>query len=184
MEDRTRAKHWRVLSTCLTSAVQHGYARNPVKEIPRGERPKTTRREAAYFENDELPRLFAAVDEGIFKVLFNAALKTAMRQGELFALTWGDIDLTNSVIHVRRSYTDGHLHEPKNHERREVDLVPELVTLLGEWWGECGSPSDDKLVFPGDGASEYLTPSTVLKRASRCVPSSSSATRTRSPLRA
>jgi integrase len=104
MEDRTRAKHWRVLSTCLTSAVQHGYARNPVKEIPRGERPKTTRREAAYFENDELPRLFAAVDEGIFKVLFNAALKTAMRQGELFALTWGDIDLTNSVIHVRRSY--------------------------------------------------------------------------------
>jgi hypothetical protein len=32
-----------------------------------GERPRATRKEAAYFENEELPRLFAQLDEGIYR---------------------------------------------------------------------------------------------------------------------
>jgi integrase len=42
------------------------------------------------------------------------ALKTGMRQGELLALTWGDVDLGGAIVHVRRSYTDRHLSTPKN----------------------------------------------------------------------
>jgi integrase len=165
ISDSTRAKHLRVLATCLTSAVQHGYAaRNPVKELPRGERPQAEKREAAYFLNDELPRLFLAVEPGVFRTLFLVALKTGMREGELVGLTWGDIDLGESVIHVRRTYTDGYLHEPKNHEKREVDLTPEVVELLGQWWGECGRPENDRLVFPGDSKSGYIVPTTILKR--------------------
>ena len=57
MSDSTRAKHLRVLGVCLESAVTAGYAgRNPVREVPKGERPRKRRQEAAYFTNDELPR--------------------------------------------------------------------------------------------------------------------------------
>ena len=86
LSDSTRAKHLRVLGACLASAVEHGLAReNPVKRLPRSEKPRPARKEAAYFENNELPPLFAQLDEGPYRTLFLAALKTGMRQGELIS---------------------------------------------------------------------------------------------------
>jgi integrase len=161
----TRAKHLRVLGACLTSATKRSYAaRNPVKDLPAAEKPRPGRKEAAYFTDENLPRLFAEVTPGVFRKLFLTALKTGMREGELIALTWADVDLTAAVARVRRTCTDGIVHEPKNHERRDVDLTPEVVELLGAWWGELGSPDDDALVFPGDGRDGYLVNGTILKR--------------------
>jgi integrase len=161
----TRAKHLRVLGACLNSAVQHGYAaRNPARDLPEAERPRPSRKEAAYFENEELPRLFAEVEPGVFRSLFLVALKTGMRQGELTAVTWNDVDLSAGVIRVRSSYTAGFLSPPKNHERRDVDLTADVVELLGEWWGECGRPGDNVLVFPGDGKRGYVVDSTIRRR--------------------
>jgi integrase len=161
----TRAKHLRVLGACLNSAVRHRYAgRNVVRELPPAEKPRAGRKESAYFTDDELPALFAKVAPGVYRTLFLVALKTGMRLGELVALTWGDVDLGEAVIRVRRTYTDGTLGEPKNHERRDVDLTPAVVELLGAWWGELLRPGDDRLVFPGDSASGYLVGTTVLRR--------------------
>ena len=58
------------------------------------------------------------------------ALKTGMRHGELVALRWRDIDLEQAVIRVRRSYTGGQLGTPKNRERRDVDLITDVVEIL------------------------------------------------------
>lgn len=161
----TRAKHLRVLGACLNSAIRHKYAAlNPVKELPPAEKPRPERKEAAYFTDEELPRLFAEVTPGVFRTLFLVALKTGMREGELIALTWGDVDLTGAVARVRRTCTDGIVQDPKNHERRDVDLTPQVVELLGQWWGELGSPDDDCQVFPGDGRDGYLVNGTILKR--------------------
>jgi integrase len=161
----TRAKHLRVLGACLAAAIAHGYAaRNPVRQLPRAERPRPVRKEAAYFTNEELPRLFAELPPGVSTVLFQLALKTGMRQGELLGLTWADVDLAEAIVRVRRTITDGHLSAPKNHERRDVDLTADLVTLLGAWWGELGSPKDETLVLAGDTRTGYLVPSTILRR--------------------
>jgi integrase len=127
----TRAKHLRVVNACLSAAREHGYA-GQVPKLPKAERPRPQRKEAAYFENDELPRLFTALaGRGVYRLLVEVALKTGMRQGELLALTWGDVDLAGTIVHVRHSYTDGHLSTPKNHERRDVNLTPDLVELFG-----------------------------------------------------
>jgi integrase len=159
----TRARHLRVLGACLNSAVRHGYAaRNPVRELPPAEKPRPQRKESAYFTDDELPRLFAEVTPGLFRALFEVALKTGMRLGELLALTWADVDLAGAVIRARHTWTDGILGEPKNHERRDADLTPDVVELLGRWWGECGGPDDQVLVFPGDGG--HMAGTTVLRR--------------------
>lgn len=161
----TRGKHLRVLGACLNSAVRHKYAvSNPVSELPPAEKPRAQRKESAYFIDEELPRLFAEVTAGVYRTLFLTALKTGCRQGELVALTWGDVDLTGGVIRVRRTCTSGFIQDPKNHERRDVDLTPEVVELLGAWWGELGSPFDDKLVFPGEGRNGFLVNATITKR--------------------
>jgi len=161
----TRAKHLRVLGACLSAAVAHGYAgSNPVRQLPKAERPRAESKESAYFENEELPRLFAEVSDGLFTTLFQLALKTGMRQGELLALTWADVDLGEAIIRVRRTITDGHLSLPKNHERRDVDLTADVVALLGGWWGELGRPGNELLVLPGDTRSGYLVTTTILRR--------------------
>jgi integrase len=147
--------------------VKRGYAsRNPVRALPDGERPTKRKQEAAYFANDELPRLFAEFsDRGrAYRVLLELALKTGMRQGELLALTWGDVDLVNSLIHVRRTFTDGNVGTPKNHEKREVFVTDDVVALLGEWWGELGRPTDETLVIPGETKTGYMNSQVVLRR--------------------
>jgi integrase len=101
--ESTRGKHLRVLHACFASAMAHDYTgTNPVKKLPKSEKPSLVHREAAYFTNEELPRLFAAIPDGLYRVFFESALKTGMREGELVAMTWGDIELSEAVISVRR----------------------------------------------------------------------------------
>lgn len=60
--------HLRVLGACLNSAIAHGYAgRNAVKDLPKAEKPRAQRKEAAYFEQDELPKLFGVVPGGVYR---------------------------------------------------------------------------------------------------------------------
>ena len=87
-----------------------------------------------------------------------------MRQGELFALRWCDVDLEQAVVRVRRSCTGGTLGTPKNRERRDVDLISDVVELLARLRGERGSANGDSLVFPGANGTGFLTPSVVLRR--------------------
>ena len=130
----TRAKHLRVLGACLQAAVFYRYAdTNAVRELPPAQRPRPERKEAAYFENDELPRLFAHLRSEPFRTLCLVALKTGMRQGELFALRWDDVDLEQAVVRVRSSFTGGAVGTPKNRERRDVDLISDVVELLTGW---------------------------------------------------
>jgi integrase len=162
----TRAKHLRVLGACLQAAVFYRYSEsNPVRELPPAHRPWPERKEAAYFENEELPRLFAHLEDAPSRTLCLVALKTGMRQGELFGLRWSDVDLEQAVVRVRRSYTGGTLSTPKNRERRDVDLISDVVELLTGWRRESGSASHrDSLVFPGDDGLTFLTPSVLLRR--------------------
>ena len=161
----TRAKHLRVLGACLQAAVFYRYAEsNPVREMPPAQRPRPERKEAAYFENDELPELFLHLRVEPYRTLCLVALKTGMRQGELLALRWCDVDLEEAVIRVRRSRTGGTIGTPKNRERRDVDLISDIVEALARLRCEWGSVGDDGLVFPGAGGIGFLTPSVVLRR--------------------
>lgn len=161
----TRAKHLRVLGACLQAAVFYRYAEtNPVRELPPAQRPRPERKEAAYFENDELPRLFSHLRDQPYRSLCLIALKTGMRQGELFALRWCDVDLEEAVVRVRRSRTSGTLGTPKNRERRDVDLISDVVAEFARLQGELGNPNGDSLVFPSANRVGFLTPSVVLRR--------------------
>jgi integrase len=161
----TRAKHLRVLGACLQAAVFSGYAEsNPVRQLPPAQRPRPEQKEAAYFENEELPRLFHYLRSEPYRSLCLVALKTGMRQGELLALRWCDVDLDDAVVRVRRSRTAGTIGTPKNRGRRDVDLISDVVALLTSVRSEWGGGSDDGLVFPHPCGASFLDPPVVLRR--------------------
>jgi len=154
----TQAKHLRVLSSCLKAAVKRGYAaRNPIDSLGAAERPSATRKESAYFLDAELPKLFSKVREWD-RPLFRAALTTGMRQGELLALRWGDVNLTEPTIRVRRIYAPG-IGETNPKSRagvRDVDIHNGAVDVFEVMLKELGSPPpDDALVFPGPNGHRH-----------------------------
>jgi integrase len=160
--DTTRAKHLGNLKVCLNDAIRSGYANsNPADKV---KPPRARDREAGYFEDGELAALFPELRDGLYRTLFQVALSTGMRQGEIVALQWGDIDFAANLIHVRRSYTNGRLSTPKSGSVRHVAMTPELITALGNWKNEVGDPTNEQLVFPGSSASGYLSTSTLTKR--------------------
>jgi hypothetical protein len=68
-----------------------------------------------------------------------------MRLGELAALRWADVHLLEGEIVVARTYTPGVGETPtKDGEPRTVDLTPQAMRVLEEWYRQMGG---DGLVF-------------------------------------
>jgi integrase len=62
--------------------------------------------------------------------LLLTAMRTGMRQGELLALEWGDIDWNGNFIEVRRSTWNGITGTPKSGKARRVDMSDRLKAVL------------------------------------------------------
>lgn len=62
------------------------------------------------------------------------ALLTGMRNGELFALTWSDVDLENKIITLSRSYNSRtrSFKSTKSGSWRQISISPELELILKE----------------------------------------------------
>ena len=89
----------------------------------------------------------------MYRTAFLLALQTGLRQGELVALTWQDVNLQERTLRVRRSVTAGVLSTTKSHEARTVDLAKSAAELLEAWWqaqSVGGWPAQDALVFPAE----------------------------------
>jgi integrase len=161
----TQAKHLRVLTACLSSAVKRGYAGlNPIAFLDDSHRPQVERREAPYFTDDELPSLLAKANEED-RALYRFALMTGMRQGELFGLTWQRVSLTEGRVYVREQYQAafGTTAPKSQRSLRTVEIPDEAVELLGALWKAQGGPDGDVLVFPGaNGPRHFKTTLTRL----------------------
>jgi integrase len=61
------------------------------------------------------------------------AVYTGMRTGELFALTWDEVDIGNGIINVKYSWNKVMgIKATKNQEDRVVDIAPRLEEILTE----------------------------------------------------
>jgi integrase len=84
---------------------------------------------------EEARKLIEASHGDRLEALYVVAVHTGMRQGELLALKWEDVDLTEGVLRVRRTLArDGGritLGEPKTRRsRRPVHLTSAAVEAL------------------------------------------------------
>jgi integrase len=83
----------------------------------------------------EAGKLLTAARGDRLEALYIMAVRTGMRQGELFGLRWDDIDFRNRRVSVRRSLQEASgkmsVVEPKTSSgRRVIDLDDETVAAL------------------------------------------------------
>ena len=94
--------------------------------------PRPAPEEMRSLSPDESRKLMEAVRGDKLEALYVLAVHTGMRQGELLALKWEDVDLNEGVIHIRRTLTRSGgriaLGEPKTKgSRRPVHLTGAAV---------------------------------------------------------
>lgn len=81
--------------------------------------------------------------------LLHVAVFTGLRQGEIRALRWQDVDFCRNSITVCRAADNlGHIDDPKSQAGfREVPMAPPLITELKAWKISQGKRKPDDLVF-------------------------------------
>jgi len=105
-----------------------------------------------FLDREELEALLRASVEDVLgptdRVLWLTAAMTGLRQGELAALRWRDVDWSAGLIRVRRSYSRGQYSTPKS--RRSSRAVPMADRVAGELerhFKRSAYTYDDELVF-------------------------------------
>jgi integrase len=180
------------LGAVLKMAKRHGTIRqNVVEDIERmyeGSKERKDEDEEAAKSVDpakvlnpaEIALLLANADEGYYRTLFQVAFITGMRNGELFALRWTDVELGDlgatgkGKIQVKWSLTwanDGddenmtpRFFEPKTKAgTRTIWIPPSLVSALKVWKLRC---PPGELVFP-DSDGRPMHRANALKRGLR-----------------
>ena len=141
-----------VLHRALGQAVRWQLIpQNPTDYVTR---PSVPRYEARALSTTEVRRLLKTASGDPLEALYVLAVTTGLRQGELFGLRWGDIDLRHRALAVRRAVVEcnGQLlvSEPKSAKgRRRVDLPDLAISAVRAHRGRItGVPHPERWVFP------------------------------------
>jgi len=138
--------------------------------------PRPVPKEMRPLSADETRRLLAAARGDRLEALWVLAVHTGMRQGELLALKWTDVDLEAGKVSVRRTLSreKGHytLGEPKTkRSRRRVKLTGAATAALRDHLSRQMQDMDrlgdlyrdQGLVFTSDSGAP-LNPSNIRNR--------------------
>jgi integrase len=154
LADATVSQHFRHLSVAFSAAVREKYAdSNPVPAYVKDLGLKIPKRGKAPFEDGELARLWPAFEEvrgsaPVYRFAAQFSTETGLRLGELIALDWNAVSLTDKTVRVERTYSGSYgLGAPKGGKRRVVHMTPEAEKVLEAWIGVAGE-SDTGPVFP------------------------------------
>ena len=165
---KTITNHVTFLHGVFAHAVKRGWiAVNPVAGV---DRPRSGADvDIRYLDLGQVDGLLRAVPDDtlgpVEGVLYLTAAMTGLRQGEVLALRWRDVDWTAGVVRVRRSYTRGEFGTPKS--RRSSRAVPMADRLAGELdrhYQRSAYQADDDLVFCHPQTGHVLDPSKLLRR--------------------
>jgi integrase len=123
---KTVNNHLTVLRRLLVVAKKRGV----LQAVPEIEWLKAPDPEFDFLDFEEAERLLAGAEEGEWRTMILVALRTGMRQGEILALRWEDVDLVKGQLSVRRSVTRNVITTPKNGKSRDIPLGDEVLAAL------------------------------------------------------
>jgi integrase len=132
--------------------------------------PQATRSEDIHFlEVDEVNALVSAAQPGTYepidRALYLTAAMTGLRQGELVALRWRDVDWPAGRVRVRQNYVLGEFGTPKS--KRSTRSVPMADAVGGELerlFKASSRQGDDELVFADPHTGGPLDKAAILRR--------------------
>jgi integrase len=124
-----------VLQKALKNAVRFRLIpHNPGVDV---DKPRRRKREMHVWDRDEVTQFLLVAQDDRLYALYVLALTTGMRQGELFALVWGDVDFDHATVTIRRTLEEirgqFRLKEPKTAaSRRQITLPTVALNALHE----------------------------------------------------
>lgn len=127
------------------------------------------KKEMQFYTKKEFDKFISAIDDLKWKCLFETLFYCGLRQGELQALNWKDIDLKNKTLNVNKTLTTKIKGEkytifpPKTKSSYRIiplakDLLKDL-TLLKKKYSELKGFNNNWFVFGG----LYPTPETTIQ---------------------
>jgi integrase len=118
-------------ATVLDFGIRRGLLTvNPARLLPGRERPRVIRHPVHVLAPNEIAALLVTASEP-YRTIIAIAIFAGLRSGEIRGLQFGDIDLENQRLHVRRQAQDGKLVPPKTlNAIRTVALLDPLADIL------------------------------------------------------
>lgn len=172
---QTRANTLKLLSQVFTYARRQRWCQeNPCWGVRRPQiRPN---KEIRFLDRDELEAVLGAIDvaEKPFGAIDRAIVLTAamsgMRQGELLALRWRDVDWQAKRIRVRRNYVRGYWGTPKSRSgERSIGLATRVAAELKQLRRRSRFLADRDLVFASPSSGEPLDHASLLRRFQKAL---------------
>jgi integrase len=153
-----------IVHRALAKAVSKGkLVRNVADAVDEDERPVVDHHEMRVLADDHFDRFLEVIRGDRLEALFVVAIREGLRQGEILALHWKDVDVDNGALAVVGSLQGPRsklvVGDPKTRKsRRRLELFPETVEalrehrarqreerlLVGTMW------EDNDLVFPNE----------------------------------
>jgi integrase len=162
----TRAKIREVFGAAFRHAMRHElHPSNPIANV-RQVRKRAT--DPSILEPAEIAAILHKL-EGVepVRTAFLIAAVMGMRRGEIFGLQWADVDFERAVLHIRRSYVDGVVGQPKTESsRRPLPLPPQAIEALTKWKAKSSYTRPDNWVFASNISlgKQPLWPGTLWRR--------------------
>ena len=156
---KTINNHLNFLHGLFTFAEKRGWASG--NAVAEAERPRAdgSDPDIHFIDLEELEALLRAVPDDVLgaveRPLYLSAAMTGLRQGELIALRWKDVDWKAGLIRVRRNFTRGRFGTPKTkRSSRSVPMPERVAAALKEHLKRSNYTGADDLVLchPETGA--------------------------------
>lgn len=174
LSSSTVGKCHRLLKQVMADAVNMRVIdRNPVDPVKPPKRTKVKKGINALNTEGRARVLASLGDMELTPVTVAArvALYTGLREGEICALQWRDVDLEARTLWVRRAIGEGvggcYEKDTKTDRARDVALPEALTSLLGDWrraqrvaFAEAGATLDGSSYVLGDAVG-FMNPRTL-----------------------
>jgi integrase len=148
------------LSTMLQTAKKWGYISELVHAGELALPDQGPQAEARFFTPDQVRQIIDLAEEP-FRTMFAVLAMTAMRAGELSALTLDDLDFDRRIIQVRRSVWRGRVQSLKSKaSQKPLPMPGVLVEILREYlksWRE----TPERWLFSNSRGRPYSTNNVV-----------------------
>ncbi len=177
LSPKTINNHLNFLHGVFVFAVKRELANaNPVSAVDRP-RPDGPNPDIRFLNRTELEALLEGARDGRFgptdQAVFLTAATAGLRQGELLALRWQDVDFEAGVIRVRRNFTRGQWGTPKSRRAsRAVPMADRLAHRLRRHRVDSAFSCESDLVFAHPELGTVLDASSLrarFKTALRCM---------------
>ncbi len=174
LSSKTVQNHLNFLHGVFAFSLKRGWVmNNPVAHVDRPKKARSPHRRVRFLQPLELDALIAAVPDDplgdVERPLYLAAALTGLRQGELLALKWMDVDWLAGRVRVADNFTRGKFDSPKSHEGRSVPMADRLARELELHFQRSAYRTEEDLVFCHPHTGNVLDPSKMRKRFGEAI---------------